>query len=67
MIRGEESTCQCRRHRRRAFDPWAGKIPLEEERQPTPVFLPGKFQGKWSLKGYSPWCCKELDMTEQLS
>ena len=25
---GKESTCQCRRHR---FNPWAGKIPLEEE------------------------------------
>ena len=26
----------------------------EEEWQPTPVFLPGKFHG-WSLVGYSPW------------
>ena len=23
----KESACQCRRHRRRRFDPWAGKIP----------------------------------------
>ena len=23
--------------------------------QPTPVFLPGKSQGWWSLEGYSPW------------
>ena len=21
----------------------------------------------WSLAGYSPWCCKELDMTERRS
>ena len=26
--------------------------------QPTPVFLPGKFHG-----GYSPWGCKESDMS----
>ena len=24
---GKESTCQCRRHRRRGFDPWVGKTP----------------------------------------
>ena len=34
--------------------------------QPTPVLLPGKFHGQRSLVGYSPWGCKELDMTEQL-
>jgi len=25
------------------FDPWIGKIPWRRARQPTPVFLPGKF------------------------
>ena len=34
--------------------------------QPTPVFLPGKSHGWRSLVGYSPWGCKELDMTERL-
>ena len=29
-----------------------------------PVFLPGKFHGKSSLAGYSPWGHKESDMTE---
>ena len=29
--RGKEFVCQCRRHRRYEFDPWVGKIPLEEE------------------------------------
>ena len=29
--------------------------PLEEEMQPTPVFLPGKSHGQRSLVGYSPW------------
>ena len=29
--------------------------------------MPGKFYGQRSLEGYSPWGCKELDTTEQLS
>ena len=29
--------------------------PLEKERQPTPVFLPGESQGQRSLVSYSPW------------
>ena len=32
--------------------------------QPTPLFLPGESYGQRSLAGYSPWSCKELDMTE---
>ena len=32
---------------------------------PTAVFLPGEFHGQWSLVGYSPWGCKELDTTER--
>ena len=35
--------------------------------QPTLVFLPGEFHGQRSLAGYSPWGCKESDMTKQLS
>ena len=31
--------------------------------QPNPVLLPGKFHRR-SLVGYSPWGCKESDMTE---
>ena len=27
---GKEPACQCRRHKRHGFDPWVGKIPLEE-------------------------------------
>ena len=34
--------------------------------QPTPILLLGKSHGWWSLVGYSPWGCKELDTTEQL-
>ena len=36
-----------------------------EDALPTPVFLPGEFQGQRSLVGYSPWGCKESDTTEQ--
>ena len=34
------------------------------EWQPTPVFLPGEFQGQRSLVGCSPWGHKESDTTE---
>ena len=60
---GKESACS-------AGDP--GSIPgredpLEKDRLPTPVFWPREFHGQRSLAGYSPWGCKESDMTEQLS
>ena len=32
--------------------------------QPTPVFLPGEFQGRGSLVGYCLWGRTELDSTE---
>ena len=38
--------------------------PLEEEWQPTPVFLPGESHGQRSLVGYSPKGHKESDTTE---
>ena len=37
-------------------------MPWRKEQLPTPVFWPGEFHGL-----YSPWGCKELDTTEQLS
>ena len=37
------------------------------EWQTTPVFSPGESHGQRSLAGYSPWGCKESDMTERLS
>ena len=51
---------QCRRPR---FNPWVRKIPCRREWQPTPVFLPGESLGQSSLAGYSPWGCKESDLT----
>ena len=32
-----------------------GEDPLEEGRQPTPVFLLGESHGQGSLVGHSPW------------
>ena len=56
----------CLQYRRPGFDPWVWKIPWRRKWQPTPVLLPGKFQGWRNLVGYSPWGCKELDTTERL-
>ena len=55
--------CQCRRRKRRSFDPWIRKIPWNRKWQPTPVFLPGKSHGQRSLAGYSPWGRKESNTT----
>ena len=33
------------KYRRRRFDPWVGKISWKRAWQPTPVFLPGEYQG----------------------
>ena len=61
---GKESTWKCRRHQRRMFDTWVGKIPWSRKWQPTPVFLPGKFHGQKSLVGYSPCSHRELDTAD---
>ena len=47
--------------------PGLGRCPGGGKWQPTPVFLPGESHGQRSLEGYSPWGCKESDMTEGLS
>ena len=38
--------------------------PLEEAWPPTLAFLSGESHGQRSLVGYSPWGCKQSDMTE---
>ena len=48
----------CLQCRRPGSNPWVGKIPWRGEQLPTPVFWPGEFHGL-----YSPWGCKESDMT----
>ena len=42
--------------------------PLKKEMaQTTSVFLPEEFYGQRNLGGYSPWGCRELVTTEQLT
>ena len=53
----KEPACQCRRSKRRGFDPWAWRIPWRRAWQPTPVFLPGESHGQRSLAGCSPEGC----------
>ena len=48
---------------RPGFHPWVRKFPWGGKWQPTPVFLPGKSHGWWSLAGYNPWGHKESDTT----
>ena len=63
-LSGKELACQCRRYMRPGFNIWVRKIPWRRARKPTSVFLPGESHGQKSLMGYSPWGCKESDMTE---
>ena len=60
----KELACQCRRCKRRGFDPWVRKIPWRRKQQPTLVFLPRESHGQRSLAGYSPWGHAESDMTK---
>ena len=55
------------RHKRCEFNPGIRKIPWSSKRQPTPVFLLGKFHRQKSLAGYSPRGHEESDTTEQMS
>ena len=55
---------RCHQCRRSGFDSWAGKIPWRKKWQPTPILLPGKSHGQRNLEAYSPWSCKESNMTE---
>ena len=54
---------QCRRCRKRGFDPGVRKILWRRKWQPTPVFLPGESHGHGSLAGCSLWGCKESETT----
>jgi len=61
---GEETPCQCRRHKRCRFDSCIRKILWRQAWQPTLVFLPRESYGQRSLESYSPLDRKELDTTE---
>ena len=63
-LSGQESACQCRRHKRHGFDLWIEEIYWRRKWRPTPVFLPGKFHRQKSLLDYSPGGHKESNTTE---
>ena len=42
------------------------KLIWRRAQQSTPAFLPGESHGQKSLVGYSPWGCKELDVSEAI-
>ena len=42
-LSGEESTCQCKSHRRHGFDHWIKKISWRRKWQLALIFLPGEF------------------------
>ena len=50
--------------RRPKFDPWVQQILWRKQKLPNPEFLPVEFHGQRSLVGFSPWSCKESDVTE---
>ena len=64
-LSGKQSAHQCRRCKRRGFDPWVREIPWKRKWQPSPVFLFGKSHGQRSLVGCSPWVSKELVTKQQ--
>ena len=59
---GTESACNAEEL---GLIPGSGRPPRRREWQPTPVFLPGEFNGQRILAGCSLQCCKELSTTEQ--
>ena len=54
--------CLRRRRKRCRFDSW--EDPLEKGMATPPVFLPEESHGQRGQEGYSPWGCRESDMTE---
>ena len=65
LVAQKVSVClQCRRP---GFNPWVGEILWRRKWQPILVLLPGKSHGQRSLVAYSPWHCKESDMTKRLN
>ena len=46
--------------------PVSGRSPAGGHGNPRQLFLSGESHGQGSLAGYSPWGCKESDMTERL-
>ena len=61
---GKKICLQCGRP---GFNPWVGKSPGEGSDNPLQYSCLENPHRQRSLAGYSPWGCKELGMTEQLT
>ena len=59
--RGDSTLKKLPACQRCGFNPWVRKIPRRRKWQPTPVFLPVKYNEQKSVEGYR--ACKESDMT----
>ena len=60
MAQWQRIHLQCRRL---GLHPWVRKMPWKRKWQPSPVFLPEKSPRQRNLVDYSPWSCKEPDVT----
>ena len=66
-LSSKESDCNTGDPRDESSGVLDGEDPLEEEMPTHSSILAWRIHGQRSLVGYSPWGCKESDMTEQLS
>ena len=68
-LSGEESACQCRRHR---FNPWSGRIPYTEEQlSPWATTTEPMIQSPWAAttEAFMPWspCSKTREASAMRS
>ena len=64
---GNEPACQRRKHKRRGFDPWLGKIPWRREWQPLSSILAWRIPRTEELAGYSLQVAKGWTRMKRLS
>ena len=62
---GKELACQCRRHKRHGFNPWAGKIPWRRAWQPTPVILVWRIPGTEEPGGLESIALQRIEHTTE--
>ena len=63
----EESACRAGDIRDKGLNPGWGRSPGGGHGNPLQYSFLENPHGQRSLAGYSPWVCKESDMTERLS
>ena len=64
---GKEPACQCRRHKRRGFNPWVGRIPWRKKWEPTPVFCLENSMNRGAWQAMVHGVAKKSDMTQLLN